>query len=265
MIRLKTLAAAAPLLLATGLGSAAHAAVLEDFPFDDADGTLLADAANAANPGNQWSVDTTDQTETAVEAGALVVRKNNDGFATNFLQIDNITSGQAWLVAEFAGGTFAEAFDPSEREEIRFAFLDNDTGTGGSTLTAQMQIERNDDGTVQLVGNNAGAGTDIPGALPLPLSQDGLFTLVLALDKDANTYEVFTRDGNGPFSSLGTGDVDPTRNGNSLRFVTNNGFGAEGEFFALDRVYLTDTNPIPEPASAALLGAGAWALGRRRR
>ena len=68
--------------------------------------------------------------------------------------------------------------------------------------------------------------------------------------------------------SLGTGDVAPARNGNSVRFVANNSFAGAGEFFDVDRIYLTDMNPIPEPAgmrvrhlrgfASGFLASAAW-------
>ncbi len=67
---------------------------------------------------------------------------------------------------------------------------------------------------------------------------------MLELDKDEDTYQVFIKDGDAPFTSIGSGNVDPGRDGNSLRLGFNNNFSGTGEFFDLDRIYLTNESPI---------------------
>lgn len=264
----RTLMVAAALFgLSTSLS--ARAAILEDFQFNDAAGTALAGAANSANGGNQWAEDVADMTQSDVQAGSYLIKKANDNFGTNFLQIGNITSGKAWLVAEMKGWHFSTIIGPgewdaAEPEEIRFDILDNDTGTSGSTVTAEVEIQRDANGGIELNGSALGAGSsNIAATQALNPTQSAPFILVLELDKTANTYTVYYKDGANPFATLGTGNVDPARNGNSIRFVVNNNFGGTGEFFDIDRIYLTDVNPIPEPASLALFALGGLALCRK--
>ena len=215
---------------------------VEDFRFNDANGTPLHQAANDANPGNFWTADV-DLTDTSVQNGGLLIQKSNDSFAGHYLQIDNITDGQAWLVMETDGWNFVD-FNAAEPEELRLGFLDNDTGSNGSTITAQVEIERNaTTGEIEINGQALGAGTNITPAT-IATTQDDPFTIVLQLDKSADTYEIFTKDGAGAFVSLGAGTVDPTRDGNSIRLVVNNHFGGIGEFFDTDRIYLTLNNPL---------------------
>jgi hypothetical protein len=259
--RISSLAVFTAILFVAGT---VQAGILEDFPFDDPNGTLLGAAANSANPPNLWSEDAVDMTSASVQSGVYHIGKTNDGFGTNFLQIANITSGKAWIVAEISGWHFSSIagpseFDSAELEDIRFDFLDNDTGTSGSTITAEVAIQRKLDGGLEILGRALGSGTGIA-AQDLPLTQIDPFVVVLALDKSANAYEIFTKDGPGPFTSLGTGDVDPTRNGNSIRFVANNNFGGTQEFFNIDRIYLTDMNPVPEPGGLTLACFAAAAL-----
>ncbi len=256
-------------LFATGT---ANAAVLEDFQFNDPLFTLLGSAANSANPGNNWNEDVADMTNSNVQGGLYVIKKNNDNFGTNFLDIANVTSSKIWLVVETGSWHFSSIvgpaeFDAAEPEEIRFDFLDNDgNNQGGSTVTAEMEIERVANGGIVIQGTALGGGGSIT-AQPLPLTNTSLFTMVLALDKAANTYEIFTKVGAGSFTSIGpAAAVSPTRNANSVRFVANNNFGGTGEHFHIDRIYITNHNPIPEPASIALVGVGlAGFLFRRQR
>ena len=213
----------------------------------------------------------------SVQNGVYRIQKSTaigtpNGFGTNYLDIANVTSGQVWLVAEIDGWFFASGtadpadFDPSQPEEIRFDFLNNDGNSqGGSTVTAEVEIQRDAaTGGIEILGAALGSGTPVS-AQPLSLSQTDPFTVVLGLDKTANTYAIHTKNGGGPFSLLGSGLVDPGRDGNSVRFVANNSFAGAGEFFDVNRIYLTDVNPIPEPHAWGLVAMAAWNLLAMRR
>ena len=115
-----------------------------------------------------------------------------------------------------------------------------------------MQIDRTDTGALQLAASALGGGTSISNAYGLPLVQNDPFTMVLGLDKDINEYSLFYKDGSGAFTAAGTGTLgtvsgsDPTiRSGNSIRFGTTGGVGDPGEYFDIDRLYLTDVSPVP--------------------
>ncbi len=227
------------------------AGVLEDFPFNDPNGTLLGSAANTANTGNFWIEDDADMTNSAVLNGSYRVQKDNSGFGSNGLDIADITSGTVWMVADFAGWNFTGNVIGGDAEEIRFSFLNNTTADPpGSTITAQVELERIDTdggttpGRLEINGQALGSGTNISPAT-LNLTQSDPFSVVLELDKDANQYSIFYRDGANPFVQLGSGAVDPARNGNTVRMVWNNNFAdGIGEFVDLDRFYITDEDPI---------------------
>jgi hypothetical protein len=241
--------------LVCGTGSVT-AAILEDFQFNDAPGTTLANVANTGTgTGNMWNEDTVDMDNSAVQNGVFRIQKSSaitpDGFGTNYLDIANVTTGKVWLVAEMAGWHFASGttdpndFNAGQLEEIRFDFLNNDgDNQGGSTVTAEVEIERVATGGIVIRGAALGTGAGSIAPQPLSLSQSDPFTVVLALDKTNNNYEVFTKNGDGPFTTLGgPAAIDSSRNGNSIRFVANNSFAGAGEFFDINRIYLTDTDP----------------------
>ena len=243
------------------LSNALQAGIREDFQFNDSNGTLLADAANSIPLGSTWSEDTADMDNSSVLNGVYRIQKGSavgtpTGFGTNYIDIKNVldpsdpndSTSKLWLVAEMAGWHFSsivgpDEFDSTQLEQIRFDFLDNDTGTSGSTITAEVEIERVASGGIEINGLALGGGTPIS-AQPLSLTQNDPFTVVLAIDKIVNTYEIFTKDGAGPFTSLGSAAVSSTRNANSVRFVANNSFAGTGEFFDVDRIYVTDVDPV---------------------
>lgn len=223
----------------------------ESFEFNDSAFTELDAAVNTANMGNMWSTDINVLTDSFVQSGDYVIQKFNDLLSSNYLQIDNIdpnTNGSRFIVVEVSDWDI-RGFDASNPEEIRFAFLTDDTGTSGSSVTAQMQIARNTTTqAIELVGDAIGVGSsDLSTTPTLNTAQSLPFTMVLELNKTSDSYEVFYNDGTNPSQSLGIGTVAPGRNGNSLRFVINNNFGFDpNESFAIDRIALTDTNPLTD-------------------
>jgi hypothetical protein len=138
---------------------------------------------------------------------------------------------------------------------VRFSFLNNDSDPpAGSTITAQMRIVRTAD-ALELAGTGAlGTGAqDIGPTYALPLTQTDPFTMVLELDKTVNQYSVYYKDGNDPFVLMGTAPNASSRDGNSVRFAFTGTFGDVGEFFDVDRIYLTDTSPITDVVAPVTL------------
>ena len=141
-------------------------------------------------------------------------------------------------------------------EEFRLAFLNDDTGNSGSTITAQMSIRRNAAGNVEIAGDSLGTGsTNLPAPAPVATIQTAPFLAVLEINKTSNTYKVYYKDGTNPTQVLGMGSIAPTRGGNSIRMTVNNDFSTFNtnypfdppvEVFAVDRIAVTDTNPFTD-------------------
>ncbi|MCA9259088.1 MAG: hypothetical protein KDA61_07805, partial [Planctomycetales bacterium] len=238
------------LFAATALCTAApsRAAILEEFLFGESNGTLLSGAQNNVNSGNQWNEDAGDMAGSSIQNGSFRIAKSNDNFGTNYLDIANVTTGKVWLVAEIAGWNLSSTvgganFNAAEPEEIRLAFLDNDgSDQGGSTITGQAQFQRTAAGGFELVGRLTTSSIDF-GPYPLALNRNTPFAVALEIDENAENYSVYYKDGSNDFALLGTAPHVAGRDGNSVRFVANNNFGGVGEFFDIDRLYLTDTDP----------------------
>jgi len=246
---IKTISCTLAMLMACALTTCtAQAADLEAFEFNDSNGVELSAAANSVNAANTWSADIPGST---VLSNGFFIGKPGEDFAASHLQIDDVnssTTGSRYIVAEITGWEF---FDNvvGEGEELRFAFLDDNTGIDGSTVTAEVRIDRNTTSAeMELRGVAVGVGSsNISGRQTLSNPQSDRFTMVLELNKTSNTYEVFYKDGSNFSRSLGIGSVAPTRNGNSLRMVVNNNYFSDfSEFLNIDRVALTDTNPLTD-------------------
>lgn len=210
-------------IVASGLllASPALALELESFEFDDTNNTPLTAAVNTAKPGNFWFYD-----EEAIDL---------DEPSTG--DISTVQSGSYQIITD---SSFAAGLDS------RYLDIPN-TASGTVYLSATT-------GSMELFGDAIGtAGSfDIANTVDLPDTQANPFTMVLALDKDSNSFEVFYKDGTAPSQSLGLGGVSRARDGNSVRMVTNN-FGVENflpfsfaEQALLDRVAVSDTNPLTD-------------------
>ncbi|MEO0529991.1 MAG: PEP-CTERM sorting domain-containing protein, partial [Planctomycetota bacterium] len=254
-----------PTLAALSVATPSSGVDLEVFEFNDPTNTPLTAAANSANPGNNWFYDEEATTPgdattgdiSSVQSGSYRIVTDSafsSGLESRFLDIDNVSSGTIYLTATFSGWNF-EAFDGSNTEQVRFTFLDDDSGTSGSTVTAQMQVRRNaTTGSMELFGDAIGtAGSfNIANTVDLPDVQTNPFTMVLAVDQDSNSFEVFYKDGTAPSQSLGLGGISRARDANSIRMVTNNfGVGNFPPFVLteqanLDRLEVSNTNPLTD-------------------
>ena len=233
----------------------AQAVILEDFQFNDANDTLLTAAANSANGANLWFDGITPINTSSVQNGVYRIQKNTDDFGTAFLQIEpNITNGTVWVVAEIAGYNI-DGSNVAEPEEFRITILNNDPAIpGSSTIMAQLELGLFTQTFMELRGEALGSGTNVPGTAFFGTQQVDPLTLVMEINQDDDEYQVFFKDGDGDFTAIAAqpGTLDPTRDFNSMRFVANNNFGGAGEFFDVDRVFVTDVNPMMPPA--VLLG-----------
>ncbi len=186
-----------------------------------------------------------------VRNGSFEVYKDTNALVSSYLQIDNISTGKVYMIAESSGWALRD-FDSAELEEVRFGFIAEDTGNSGNTLTAQMEFSRTSAGGFELNGTALGSGgSNLANVVDLPLDQLNPFTAVLELDKDQNTYKVFYKDGTGPSQILGSGSVSPGRDANSIRFAMNNNWGSDfdttnEEHFGIDRFAVSDTNPLTD-------------------
>jgi hypothetical protein len=265
---------AIPAILVVVLGSApSRAALIENFDFNDADGTALNMAANSANAGNNWIHDTDHAATIQVQGGSLNIIKNNTDFVTEGLGLADVNSGVLWMVAEFKDwAILGSAPDGNNVEEIRFGFMGTEdlTPPPSSTVLAEMMISRNHGaGQFQITGTALGAGGTNIAAANINFVQNDPFVMAMRVDQDANTYKLYYKDGANPRVVVGSGTLEPTRDALVVRMSINNFIGdAAGEFVNLDRFYISDRVPpgIPEPATLVLgliAGCGFWT--RRRR
>lgn len=241
----------------------ASATILEDFHFDDANGTVLTAAANSAS-SHLWDEDADTVDVKTNGAGQLDASlKANVEFGTNYVDSADFTTGRVLGVMELTWDFNSSTLDTAENEEIRISLIQNDPRS--TFVTAEWEIQREDDNTVTILGNGVGTGATDLGPVLLnggSLTQSAKFIAVVDANLNTDTYRIFySNDGGTSFTSLGTGNLDPTRGVASLRMTLNNDLS--GDNVLIDRVYLAY---IPEPASGLLMAVGlALAAVWRRR
>ena len=270
--RLRPVARSLPALaLATLTAAAAHGGILEDFQFSDPSGTAIEAAANDAGTGHLWDVDADLVDVKTNGSGQLDASlKANTDFGTTYVDSDSFSTGSLYGVMELSFAFDPNSLDTAENEEIRISLIQFDPRS--TFVTAEFEIQREDDNTVTIFGNAVGTGAvDTPSAL-LNMTETSLIAVVAA-NLDTSKMEVhFSQDGGASFTTLTGGILDPTRGVESLRLTLNNDLSQDSVL--IDRIYLTDMNPypglipgIPEPSTVILAGLSlaGMAVARRRR
>lgn len=237
----------------------AAASIIEEFEFDDAIGTTIADTFNSGSAANPFSSDSDTVGVTTNGSGQLNASlKNNTGFGTNFIDLNDITTGRILLGMELTWDFSTSIYDAGEPDEIRLTLTNN--APNGSQITAQMQIVRNSLTELEL-NSSATGGDAFSSTSVLSFTQSTNFTMLLDVNLDTDMYTAYYSDDDGvTYASLGTGGINPTRIGAAIRMVLNNDLSDDN--ILIERVFLAVA--VPEPSALLLTSFGATLMAVRR-
>jgi len=231
--------------------------VVQDWQFNDANGTTLNNAANSVGGGNSFD---TDLSGVETDGSGLLTVNNAGSTANSWLDTANLgyTTGQYLIEANIASWNLNTDNGASG---LYVGFMD---GNNNTTVTADFNIISN--GTNMILASRIG-DTTRSGSTNFALSGSDL-TIRVLVDLDAGTSGEVTTSydlgSTGTFTDIVTGE---SLNGRSLvdfRFRQSANWSGASDSLSMD--YLTITQ-IPEPSSIFLLASGLTLclLHRRRR
>lgn len=201
---------------------------LNDWRFDDLAGTTLTNAMNVGLEGALWSNDMTNSVTDG--AGLFVITSTNSNFRD--ADIADITNGSVYLRFDVAGWDLSAGltFD----SVVTVGFRDA-VGVNGTNDTALLRLLHKAEGNVEFQTRVGSVNTAI--ANYGELYTNGLSAL-LAVDLEADTFNVYYRTGGQPFALVVTNRAISTAglNANLIRFSASGSIGEGTDYVKVDRI-----------------------------
>lgn len=223
------------------------------WPFDDVEGTAMTKlkSVGVITPG-PWThspkgaVRSTGEGTLRYKPSDTSVKQTSTWFSLGS-SANEINKGKAWMGIDISGFRFAG----QAGERLRLGLVDN---VKSDALIAELQLVRTASNAIQLLGYNG--KTEVPAnAAPIHSSDvlQGQLEIVVELDFDALTYQIFYRNGN---HAAWTPIDAPTAMSTSareknlqttLRLASSGSFmDASDEGVNIDRLYVSHKNPMTE-------------------
>jgi autotransporter-associated beta strand protein len=241
--------------------------IIDEFTFDEPEGTRLVSAGNSYPNGGVWNVSPFDS---RMINGALRIQRTQSGTSTTSTgvlgggdvrvrragEVDNTLTdlGEGFATMVVNGWDFRST---QIGETISFGFRNTVSGTVEDT--AHIVLQRTGPDQVSILGQGFGTGSgNIAQAATFRALQDVPVQFVLQLNKQMNIngtpldsgsstggfYRVFTQTLGQEFAEVGNGAaVRQTRNGNHLTMKISGSIGVGGGYFDVDQVAFSSTLP----------------------
>jgi hypothetical protein len=227
--------------------------LLQDWRFQDANGTTLNNSVNSVTGGSAFNVAIANS---SVQDGRFHIQRNNSGTSDSYAPIAAVTSGKVWAAIDFTGWSLSGQVN----ETVSLSLTDQANTTSDAAGVRLSRVSLNGNRTVMRLSGlvNGTGGTAIPAVTVSnsDKSADELF-VVLQADFDTRKYEIWYRFGSGAFASLGTGNISAANAARYLRLGTTGALGSS-EYFELARCLVSTVDP-KITGSLYLIGAPSTA------
>jgi hypothetical protein len=209
-------------------------APLQDWAFNDSNGTLLNAAANTGTGTAAWDAAIGNS---SVQSGKFRIQRPTSGNGSAWADIPDVSTGMVWVVVDISGWNFTG----TANEALRIGLTDG----ANTTNTAILLVTHSASG-IELSGEAGGTGA--ASITPVVISANSVsssrVTLLLKVDFTTRNYTVSRSIDFAPFVEVGNAAFASSRSGKFLRFTVQNSFNdAAFEFFDIDRIQLANADP----------------------
>lgn len=215
---------------------AVHASgLVADWQFNESRGTRL-NALTESVSGTQFNRSARGVRTTG--DGALRIRRDRPRgvYYHAPLEIDN--TRPVWLVVDIRSWQL----EGEANEILRFGLSQ---GIPRAEGYVDIRLSRSDSNRIMVEGRAHGHRSRVS---PRPIfgnPQEGPASLVLEIQPDERRYRIHYREGDGPWSLLGSGRTHAERSANYLRLLIQNQFNdTPQEHFDVSRIRVTYDNPL---------------------
>lgn len=219
---------------------------LHDWRFMEAEGTVLSETYNAANPDTLWDGNLSDSATTG--NGTFRIQRNSTLVNRRVEVNDTLNSRDYHMQVDIAGWDLRHVDDIENQPEIRFEFINAPAVDESTQVTAGMRLSRLEDGSVALQA--VAGGLAAPGGVESDIIavfdslQEGPISLRTSYDSAEHSYGVYYRSGSGDWTEFFSGTTSGVRSAVSWRMALRGDFNGGGlNYLDIDRFVISNVYP----------------------
>lgn len=217
------------------------APILQNWAFNDDQGTSLQNALNDASPGNTWSGTLASSSTTGT--GVFRIQRDGSGIYRRADVGETFGANPIFMLVEIDGWKLDNP--QGSQPFIAFDFMNGLAANTPSEITAGFRLERQSGGQVSLVARANGSGATSSSTVNLFTSnQSQKVAFMVTYRGSNNTYNVHYRVGYGTWTLFHSGSTAADRDALSFRMHLGGDFNGNGSnYLDLDTFRITTEHP----------------------